>query len=162
MFNTSNKFKTFFLVVCVAVMVGCSKEPISERWIGYYSFQSHPVKFPLYVDIVIEGESVHGTAIDGSNEKAAVTGTVIDGYYSLLLHPEKHGNNKGQDVWYKGSRNDNNIVGEWVHVVGPSGPWSATLTTLGPVEAIKPYIKPCKKAETKGNHSESDNCENAA
>ena len=143
-------------------MSGCTQEPISEKWIGYYSFPSHTVKFPLYIDIVIYSEAVNGTAIDGSNDKAIVTGTLKDGYYSLLLHPEKYGKNTDQDVWYKGSRSDNNIVGKWVHVAGPSGPWNATLTTLGPVEAIKPYIKPCKKAETKGNHIESNNCENAA
>ena len=161
MFIISNKLKPFLLLICVAVSGGCTKEPVNEKWIGYYSFPSHSEKFPLYVEIIIKGESINGTAIDGNNEKATVTGTLKNGYYSLLLHPEKHGKNKSQDVWYKGNRKGNNIIGEWEHVVGAGGPWNAAITTLDPVEAIKPYIKPCKEVENTNIESESNNCENA-
>lgn len=144
------------ITMCVLTTSGCTKDPVKEKWIGHYSFPSHPEKFPLYVDIVINGEAVRGKAIDGNREIATVTGTLKNGYYELLLHPMKHGENKKQDVWYKGNRNGNHIIGEWEHVVGAGGPWNATLTTLGVNEAIKPYIKPCKKVEDKSN-----NCENA-
>jgi len=145
-------------LLSTALLLGCSEETISEKWIGHYSYPGSDVKFPLHVDIQIQGRKVKGVAFDGNMEEASVSGSVENGSYSLLLHPLKHGENKSQDVYYRGKRSGNTIVGEWEHVVGAKGAWVSSLTVLGPTEAIKPHKFPCETIQV----SNLDECGNGA
>lgn len=129
--------------LCLPIIIlifGCSKEIVSEKWIGYYLYPGSDIQFPLYLDIQIQDGTVQGIAFDGSMEKAAITGTVENGSYVLLLHPVKHGEQKNQDVYYRGKRSGDTItiVGEWEHIVGVTGAWASNRTELGPTEAIEP------------------------
>lgn len=77
--------------MCALVLmtvVGCQDAPRSERWIGTYAFPNDSTKFPLYLDIAVEGARVSGRAFDGSMQEAAVSGTVNGDSYDLLLHPQ--------------------------------------------------------------------------
>ncbi|AFJ02575.1 hypothetical protein Q7C_1425 [Methylophaga frappieri] len=60
-------------------------------------------------------------------EKAPISGNIEAGFYSLLLHPLKHGSKTNQDVTYQGQRLGNTIEGERVHVVGAKGQWKANI-----------------------------------
>lgn len=137
-----------FMVMPLSV---CADEVISEKWIGHYMYTGSDIKFPLHIEITIKGKEAHGVAFDGSMEKATVSGTVANGMYVLLLHPVKHGNSTNQDVYYKGKRVGNTINGKWEHVVGVSGPWTSSITNLGPEEAIEKYKLPCEVANIDAN-----------
>jgi hypothetical protein len=134
-------------LVASAFLLGCTNGPLSEKWLGHYSFPNNDVEFPLYLSIHIEGARVSGMALDGSMEQAVITGSVREGRYELLLHPLKHGNDKSQDVHYRGKRTGDRIVGEWEHVAGVRGPWSSEITDLDAEEAIRLIRPPCKESE---------------
>lgn len=132
--------------MCALVMtmtLGCQEAPRSERWIGTYSYPNNPMKFPLYLDIKIEGARVSGRAFDSSMEEASVSGTVDGERYELLLHPLKHGTSSGQDIHYRARRAKDSLTGEWEHVVGVKGPWIATVTDLAAKEALELNAPPC-------------------
>lgn len=136
-------------VMCAFVMTttaACQEAPRSEKWIGTYSFPNNSPKFPLYLDIKIEGTRVSGRAFDGSMEEATVSGTVDGERYELLLHPLKHGTSAAQDVYYRGRRTKDSIEGSWEHVVGAKGPWTATVTRLAAKEALELHAPPCEPA----------------
>lgn len=142
--------KLGFLSALVSVFISISSyagEAVDEKWIGHYMYQGSDIKFPLHIEISIKDGKANGVAFDGSMEEATVTGTVKDGAYDLLLHPIKHGSNASQDVYYKGNRSGNTITGRWVHVVGVTGPWVSTITSLSPKEAIEKYKLPCEMTE---------------
>ena len=128
----------------LAIMAGCQGSLRSERWIGIYSFPNHSTKFPLYLDITVEGKRVSGRAFDGSMEEAAVSGTVDGDQYELLLHPLKHGTSSEQDIYYRARRAKDSLVGEWEHVIGVKGPWVASITELAAKEALKLHTPPCE------------------
>jgi hypothetical protein len=145
----------FFLVIFIT---GCSKTTVNEKWIGHYSFPGNEIEFPLHVNIQVNGTRVTGIAIDGNMEEATISGSVEDGMYDLLLHPVKHGESKSQDVYYRGRRSGDEIVGEWEHVVGAKGPWVSKLTDLDAEEAIKILTGPCEP----DNAANSNSCANDA
>ena len=149
--------QTLFLILAI-LSFNCSAEVVNEKWIGYYSFPSSDIEFPLHISIQIRGTQVSGTAMDGNMEEATVSGTVVSNVYDLLLHPIKHGENKNQDVRYKGKRSGDEIAGEWIHIVGPRGPWISRLTDLNAEEAIKVKQEPCKRAHL----AKSNECDNDA
>lgn len=128
----------------LTTMLGCQEAPQSERWIGTYSFPSDSTKFPLYLDITIEGARVSGRAFDGSMEEAAVSGTVNGDKYDLLLHPLKYGTSSEQDIHYRAQRAKDSLRGKWEHVAGAKGPWTATITDLAAKEALKFHALPCE------------------
>jgi hypothetical protein len=128
----------------VGLIVGCEQAPRSERWTGAYSYPNNSLTFPLYLDLTVKGEHVSGRAFDGNMEEAAISGTVNGAQYSLLLHPLKQGASSAQDIYYRGKRAEDGIVGEWEHVVGVKGRWTATTTELGPKEALKLHASPCE------------------
>lgn len=132
------------LGLVLAMMAGCQDSPRSERWIGTYSFPNHSTKFPLYLDIRVEGKRVSGRAFDGSMEEAAVSGTVNENEYDLLLHPLKQGTSSEQDIHYRARRAKDSLVGEWEHVIGVRGPWAASITELAAKEALKLHPPPCE------------------
>lgn len=105
--------------------------------------------------LIIQDDVVTGQAIDGNMEKATISGSIEAGFYSLLLHPLKHGSKTNQDVTYQGQRLGNTIEGEWVHVVGAKGPWKANITTKSVRETIQPNSLPCKQV----NQNENLACE---
>lgn len=127
----------------LTMTVGCQETPRSERWIGTYSFPNDSTKFPLYLEITVDGARVSGRAFDGSMEEATVSGTVNGEKYELLLHPLKHGTSSAQDIHYRARRAKDSLVGEWEHVVGVKGPWAATSTDLAAKEALKLHAPPC-------------------
>ena len=148
--------QALFLTLAI-LSFNCSAEIVNEKWIGHYSFPNSDIEFPLHISIQIRGSQVSGTAIDGNMEEATVSGTVVSNEYDLLLHPIKHGDSKNQDVRYKGKRSGDEIAGEWIHVVGPRGPWISGLTDLNAKEAIKVKQEPCKNAHlAKGNECDND------
>ena len=128
----------------LAMMAGCQDAPRSERWIGTYSFPNRSTEFPLYLDITVEGKRVSGRAFDGSMEEAVVSGTVNGDQYDLLLHPLKHGTSSEQDIHYRGRRAKDSLAGEWEHVIGVKGPWTASITELAAKEALKLHTPPCE------------------
>lgn len=130
--------------LALATMAGCQDSPRSEKWIGTYSFPNHSTKFPLYLDIRVEGKRVSGRAFDGSMEEAAVSGSVNGDQYDLLLHPLKHGTSSEQDVHYRARRAEDSLVGEWEHVIGVRGPWAASITALAAKDALKLHTPPCE------------------
>ena len=148
---------TLFLLLGI-LSFSCLAEDVNENWIGHYSFPGSDIGFPLYISIQISGTQVSGTAVDGNKELATVSGTAANNSYDLLLHPLKHGDNKDQDVRYKGKRSGNEIAGEWVHVVGPRGPWTSKLTDLNAEEAIEVLQGQCKGAQL----VENNECDNDA
>jgi hypothetical protein len=148
---------TCLLIGIVAlVLAACEEAPKSERWIGVYSFPNDSTKFPLYMNITIEGGKVSGRAFDGNMEEASISGKAKDGSYSLLLHPIKQGSSVKQDIYYRGKRSNDVIVGKWEHVVGVKGPWNATATELSPKEALKLHEISCEASNVvSGNITES-------
>jgi hypothetical protein len=128
--------------LAVGLSVGCEQTPRSERWIGAYSYPNNSLKFPLYLDLTVKGEQVSGRAFDSNMEEAAISGTVNGAQYSLRLHPLKQGASSAQDIHYRGKRAKDGILGEWEHVVGVKGSWTATTTELGPKEALKLHAPP--------------------
>jgi hypothetical protein len=123
----------------ILILLAYPEEAFSEKWIGHYMYPGHDDKFPIYLDIRIQGVEVEGESFDGNMERATVTGSVENGFYNLLLHPVKHGDKTNQDVYYRGKRTGDSINGEWEHVVGVTGPWVSTITALGPEKALEPY-----------------------
>jgi len=121
--------------LAIAVLGGCEER--SEKWVGTYSFPNDSTKFPLYLDLVVKGEQISGRAFDGSMEEAAVSGSVRGEQYELLLHPLKQGASTGQDIHYRGKRAKDTVVGEWEHVVGVKGTWTATITALAAKDALQ-------------------------
>ena len=111
-------------------------------------------------DIKVEGARVSGRAFDGSMEEAAVSGTVTAERYELLLHPLKHGTSSEQDVHYRARRAEDALAGEWEHVVGAKGPWTATITDLAANEALKLHAPPCKP--TTVTHKPTIDCDKDA
>jgi hypothetical protein len=130
------------------LMAACAEEPKSERWISVYSYPNDSTKFPLYLEITVKDGHVLGRALDGNMNEGIITGSTDGSSYSLLLHPLKQGSSSDQDIRYKGDRSKDSIVGEWIHVVGVKGPWTATSTKLGPKEALAPYKLPCEGSGT--------------
>ena len=147
------------LAFVTLLLVGCDNPQISERWIGFYSFPNDDKKFPLYMDLKIEDGIVTGNALDGNMEEATVGGTVEGESYSLHLHPVKYGSNTNQDVYYRGVRSNDSIVGEWQHVVGVKGSWNANMTGLAPKEAMKPYEVACAEGKVAGRDTAEIRCE---
>jgi len=127
-------------------VVGGEEVPKSERWIGTYLYPNHSMKFPLYMDLTITGGRVSGRAFDGNMEEGTISGSVEGAAYSLLLHPLKQGASAEQDIRYRGIRSNDSISGEWEHVVGVQGKWTASLTDLTPKEALRLHAPPCKQA----------------
>lgn len=132
--------------LAVTLLAGCEESPKSERWIGTYLFPNHSIEFPLYMDITITKGRVSGRAFDGTMDEATISGSVDGDAYAFLLHPLKHGASTEQDVHFRGIRSANSIVGEWEHVVGVKGKWTASATDLPPKEALEQYIPPCDQA----------------
>ena len=150
---TQRKLAKVIWALCLltlTLLFGCSKEVTSEKWIGHYMFTGKDIQFPLHIDIQIQDGKVRGVAFDGSMEKATVTGAMENGSYELLLHPVKHGENTTQDVYYRGKRTGDSIVGEWEHVVGVTGPWVSKITDFEPAEAIEQYRIPCEDIKVSG------------
>ena len=140
--------KVSFYAASIVLMAACVEEPKSERWISVYSYPNDSTKFPLYLEITVKGGHVLGRALDGNMNEGTISGSVDGSSYSLLLHPLKQGSSSDQDIRYKGDRSKDSIVGEWTHVVGVKGPWTAMSTELGPKEALAPYKLPCKRSST--------------
>jgi hypothetical protein len=147
MHKSFSSIVNFILLISVGLLLSsCEKAPSTELWIGTYTFPTDSPDFPLYMELTIQGGVVSGLAFDGTLEDASVIGTIEENYYSLLLHPVKHGSNRDQDVTYRGQRSGDMIVGEWVHVVGASGPWKAQLTNKSLHEAMEFHRPPCSRA----------------
>jgi len=140
--------KVSFYAASIVLMAACVEEPKSERWISVYSYPNDSTKFPLYLEITVKGGHVLGRALDGNMNEGTISGSVDGSSYSLLLHPLKQGSSSDQDIRYKGDRSKDSIVGEWTHVVGVKGPWTAMSTELGPKEALAPYKLPCEGSST--------------
>lgn len=140
--------KALLCAVAVVLMASCAEAPKSERWISVYSYPNNSTKFPLYLEITIKGGRVLGRAFDGNMNEGTISGSVDGPSYSLLLHPLKQGSSSDQDIRYKGERLKDSIVGEWEHVVGVKGPWTATATKLELKEALEPYKPPCEGSST--------------
>ena len=130
-----------------SLMGGCEEATKSERWIGTYLYPNHTMEFPLYMEITITGGRVSGRAFDSTMDEATISGSVEGAAYSLLLHPLKHGASKEQDVHFRGTRSNGSITGEWEHVVGVKGKWTASKTDLAPMEALNLYALPCDEAK---------------
>ena len=125
------------------LLTSCKNEITTEVWVGTYAFPKDSADFPLYMQLNVHRGVVSGRAFDGSLEEASIDGTIKQGYYSLILHPLKHGSNQEQDVTYRGQRSGNTINGEWVHTVGVSGPWKALITHMSLNEAMEDSRPPC-------------------
>lgn len=145
---------------CVALLLfsGCDNPKIDEKWIGFYTYPNDETKFAFYMDLTIEDGVVTGRAWDGNMEEAIIGGTIDGGSYSLTLHPEKQGKSKSQDLYYRGIRVKDSIVGEWEHVVGVIGSWNATVTDLAPADALKLYQLPCPKQNLASGNSTKSEC----
>ena len=140
--------KASLCAVAVLLTTACEEAPKSERWMGVYSYPNDSTKFSLYLDITIERGHVSGRAFDGNLEEATISGNVEDASYSLLLHPIKQGSSSSQDIHYRGMRSKDSIVGEWEHVVGVKGLWTATTTEISPKEALKLHEMPCERGSS--------------
>lgn len=134
----------FILFISLGVLLAsCKKELDTEIWVGTYAFPTDSPDFPLYMELNVQRGVVSGRAFDGSLEEALINGTIKQDYYSLLLHPLKHGSNRGQDVTYRGQRSGDTINGEWIHTVGGSGPWQARITHMSLSEAMEASRTSC-------------------
>ena len=129
-------------------MTACAEVPKPERWISVYSYPNNQKKFPLYFEITVKEGLVIGRAFDGNMNEGTVRGSFDGSSYSLLLHPLKQGLSTDQDVRYKGERSKDSIEGEWEHVVGVKGPWTATATKLEAKKALEPYKLECEESGT--------------
>ena len=147
--QTRSTINACLCALVIALVMGCEETPKTQRWIGAYMYPGYSEKFPIYLDITITGGRVSGRSFDGNMEEATVSGSVEGAAYSLLLHPLKQGASTEQDVHFRGMRSNDSIVGEWEHVVGAKGKWTASLTDLAPNEALRLYIPPCEQASRK-------------
>jgi len=128
----------------ITPMVGCQEAPRSEKWIGTYSYANDSTELPLYLDIKIEEARISGRAFDSSMEEATVSGTVNGERYELLLHPLKHGTSSEQDIHYRARRANDSLAGEWEHVAGVKGPWTATITDRAARPALELHTPLCE------------------
>ena len=128
------------------VLAGCGEIEREERWLGHYHLPGVAEEFPIYLHLSIHGGEVLGNAVDGNLEEATILGVVEERKYELLLHPTKHGDHRGQDVYYRAQRTGDSLVGEWEHVVGATGEWEAELTDLSQAAAESVFAAPCNEA----------------
>lgn len=140
------------LLVFLAACAGQEQEQEQrEKWIGHYEAPGVDVEFPVFMELAISAGVVSGRSAD-STEVATVKGTVDGDKYELLLHPLDEGESTDQDIYFRGTRTGDIITGEWEHVVGVGGPWTARITELDEREALQLYQSPCedeKVAESK-------------
>jgi hypothetical protein len=142
--NASGTFSAALFAVTLLLIAGCENHSRPEKWVGTYTYSNDSPKFPIYFDLTIVGEHVAGRAFDGNMEEADITGNIAEHSYSLLLHPLKQGSSTDQDIRFRGTRSQDAIVGEWEHVVGVNGAWSAKATELPPNDAIRVLLPPCQ------------------
>jgi len=131
-----------FLVLALSLINACGNQTRYERWVGHYKFPESDVEFPFYMELVISGKKVTGRSVDPS-DVATIRGSLLGEHYELLFHPLDQGDSTDQDIYFRGTRRVDDIVGEWEHVVGVVGPWSAKLTELEEIEALDLSGLPC-------------------
>lgn len=133
-----------YLSILIASLLigGCVSHDRTEHWIGYYQYPGVEDRFSIYMEFSIRNGMVSGLATDSSG-LADIKGTFVAGHYELLLHPMNQGGSVEQDVWFRGVRSRDTIVGEWEHVVGVSGHWAASITDLEAESALRLERLPC-------------------
>ncbi|MGH1461078.1 MAG: hypothetical protein ACRBB6_03480 [Neptuniibacter sp.] len=152
----NKSLSTLFLLLALPLFVHANEG--KENWVMTYSF-SNGVELPtLFLEVAINNNQISGVAKDGSEDLASIIGSVRQQNYEFTIHRFEMGDNSSQDINFNGVRAGNQISGKWKHVVGVSGQWSATLTTLPAKEALRSFQKPCKDLEANRNNNDKQAC----